>query len=295
MRKLLLLRSVVTLQVSFTILAIAILQPARAAAGDEQPAALERVRIVAVPDTRLGDAAQVLQHRIEEADFEDVPLGQILDWLAEVAELNLVVRYQTLEDAGVERHKPLSVHLRNLKLHQVLWIVLEEASGPDLDLAYEILGDNLVVVSTAEDLDCELHVRIYDVRSLLAASATWHYQRAEIAARRAAERSRIRMSGTESDADQPKRASCACRGDPPVGDSRAPHPWELDDWPHVEQELVDLLSFTVAPDSWAANGGIGTAECLSGMLAVRQSRSVHRQTEALLNVLLEAGAAETDQ
>jgi hypothetical protein len=55
-----------------------------------------------------------------------------------------------------------------------------------------------------------------------------------------------------------------------------------------------VLARCVRPDSWADNGGLGELEFFGGMFVIRQSRSVHREIEALLSALLEAGATESE-
>ena len=211
----------------------------------ERAAAACSIRTVDVPDARWDSEGEVLQRRVEEASFEEAPLDVVFDWVQGMTEANVIVRWQVLEDSGVARDKPISLSVRNLKLHQMLWMILQEAGGRDVDLAYEVLGDDLIVISTASDLEREMVVRIYDVHALLTSQ------------------------------------------DPPA-DGQA----------HAgsgEERLESLIVTTVEPDSWAANGGSGTHCYFNAMLVIQQSRSVHRQVEALLNALLEARGAGAER
>ncbi len=289
----------VTISRNLVILAALSIVPAglaQATAGEEEPPGTERVRAVAVPDASLDTSAEKLRRTIDEANFEEAELDQVMDWLAEVSQLNLVVRWQVLEDAGVERDKPITMSLRNLKLYQVLWMVLDEAGRPDLKLAWETLGEELVVVSTAEDLARELILRFYEVRPLLAGSIAWRNSQAELKAHQPKARGEheqlhgIGQPASTATAEETPTAHPVPGTQHSAGG--AAYAGKHDHSP--EEELCELLVYCVRPDAWAQNGGPGTAQCFNGMLVVRQSRSVHRELAALLNALLEAGAAEAE-
>ncbi|MBZ5665866.1 MAG: hypothetical protein LAO30_14785, partial [Acidobacteriia bacterium] len=56
--------------------------------------------------------------------FQDLPLEQVVDWLGEFTQLNISVRWQIMQDAGVDKDKPISIQARNLRLSQVLWLMM---------------------------------------------------------------------------------------------------------------------------------------------------------------------------
>ena len=119
------------------------------------------------------DAASLLDQRLPEVALDNVPLEQVVDWLGELLQTNVIVRWQVLEDAGVERDQPISVKVRNLRLSQVLWLILNEAAGPDLKLAYRASND-MLIISTAEDFAKDMVVKVYDVSDLLYAPPDFH-------------------------------------------------------------------------------------------------------------------------
>src|SRR5687768_11714279 len=92
----------------------------------------------------------LLNQRIPEVSFEDLPLDQVIEWLQGYTGMNVNVRWQTLIDASVARDKPITLKVKGLRLSQVLWMIMNEAGGADTKLAYRATG-KLLILSTEED------------------------------------------------------------------------------------------------------------------------------------------------
>ena len=67
-----------------------------------------------------------------------------------------------------------------------------------------------------------------------------------------------------------------CRG---LGKPRQPHEIGPSDY------LVDVITRTIAPQTWNEVGGAGSIQELNGLLIVDQSQEVHRQLERFLDML----------
>jgi len=197
---------------------------------------------------------EILDSSVPEVLLEEVPFEQVMEWLADFTKVNIWVRWQVLQDAGVERDKPISMKARNLRLSQVLWMILGEASGPDVKLAYGTM-ENLLIISTRSDLNEELIVRVYDVHDLLARVPRFQNP-VRVNPARALEPSGQGSSGGIAEASESE----------PEGDP--------------EQDLetfVEVIVQTVEPDSWVANGGRETIRAWRGKIIVRNSLYVHQQ------------------
>jgi len=211
----------------------------------------------------------LINQRIPEVTFTDAPFESVMDWVADFTQANVVVRWETLEFNGVDRDKPISMNVRNLRLSQVLWMIMNEAAGPDLKLAYRASG-NMIVVSTAEDLGREMIVKVYDVSDLLI-----NVPRFTNAARLdpAQALNQLGQGGTgggggggggggsqlfETDQDEDE------------GDGEAAGQAQI-------QELIELITDTIEPDTWVQNGGLGTIHVFRGQLVVRNSALVHQR------------------
>jgi hypothetical protein len=217
------------------------------------------------PRSRIPSTLKYLNERIEQVAFEEAPLDQVMDWLAGLTPMNVVVRWQTLEDAGIERDKPISMDVRNLRLSQVLWMLMDEAGGTDLKLAYRASGE-LLIISTEEDLGKEMMVRVYDVSDLL------------VRAQRFTSAPRLDISQASQGSGQ--GGSQNIFGGQGGGgqqddddDQRSGRGQGEDD---DIQELINLIIQTVEPDSWTENGGLGTIQAFRNLLVVRNKILVHQ-------------------
>ncbi len=269
------------------------------AAGQEDAAPAEGdIRVVEVRDVQIDAASPALRKRVPEVFFEDLPLEQAVEFISEFGELNLIVRWQVLQDAGVARDVPVTVKCRNLRLSQILWLVLSEAAQNKTELGYDLHGDRMVVASTVADLEAYKVVKIYDVRSLLRGAEDWDRQWRK---RKAPEVLRIRQAFQAAEAPGapatlPAAASPGISTEPLVmfHELAPEHPTHAYVAGPADQ-LVELVEQAIRPETWLVHGGKGTAHCFGGVLVIRASRSVHRQLEALLSALLASVAQAPEQ
>jgi len=210
--------------------------------------------------TKIPTTLKFLNERVEEVTFEDAPLDQVMEWIADLTPMNVVTRWQILEDAGVERDKPISMHVRNLRLSQVLWMIMDEAGGSDLKLAYRASGE-LLIISTSEDLGKEMLLRVYDVSDLLVEAQDFY-------------------GAPNIDLSQVSQNSGSGGGSNNLFDDSGNDEDENnrnDDEDNASiNELITLIVQTVEPDSWADNGGLGTIQAFRNLLVVRNNILVHQ-------------------
>jgi len=114
---------------------------------------------VPCPTTRTSN----LDVRLTDVQFPSIPLENVIDQLRELTHANIVVDWRVLEAEGIERSARVRVHLWDVKLGQVLRIVLDDLSD---DLSYQE-QDGIITVSTRERLAVNGVMRIYDVRPLI--------------------------------------------------------------------------------------------------------------------------------
>lgn len=198
----------------------------------------------------------LLNERVKEVALQEAPLDQVLEWIAELTPLSVVVRWQELESVGVERDQPISLQIHNLRLSQVLWLILREAGGADVRLAFRA-DHELLTISTGEDFDGDMLVKVYPAGDLL------------IEAPRIADHGRIDISrmgagspqsGLSSPGESGREGGSAGHRDP---EQRA-------------EQLIELIAEAIEPDSWASNGGRGTIQAWGSLLVVRNSIRVHQ-------------------
>ena len=202
---------------------------------------------------KLPSVQDVLDSPVPEAAFQDVPLEQVMEWLADYVDTNVWVRWQVLEQSGVERDKPISIRVRDLPLRQVLWIILTEAGGPEVKLAYATM-ENLLIISTWSNLNEELITKVYEVPDLVARIPRF--------------KNGVRVDAAR--ALQPDNRGVS------EGTAQSP-PGDSDDPKQAVQELIAMIVETVEPDSWVVNGGLGTIKAWRRKVVVRNSLYVHQQ------------------
>jgi len=202
---------------------------------------------------KLPSVQETLDSPVPEVAFQDVPLEQVMEWLADYTELNIWVRWQVLEQSGVERDKPITIRVRDLPLRQVLWIILTEAGGPDVKLGYATI-ENLLIISTWGNLNEELITKVYEVRDLVARIPRF--------------KNAVRVDAAR--ALQPDNPGVS------EGTGQSP-PSDSDDPKQTVQKLIEMIVETVEPDSWVVNGGLGTIKAWRRKVVVRNSLYVHQQ------------------
>lgn len=206
------------------------------------------------------DIAALINSRIPEVSIGDSAFEQVIAWLQDYTGANIVVHWQMLADAGVPRDKPISLYAKNLRLSQVLWLVMNEAGGADVKLAYRASG-NLIVLSTEEDLGREMLVRVYDVADLLSRFPQFQ-DGPRVDAQNATQGAGVFNSAGGNMEDAADQTST---NNPP----NQPDPDML--------RLSDLIQRTIQPDSWAANFGPGSISIWRTQLVVRNSMRVHQE------------------
>ncbi len=213
-----------------------------------------------------GSPLELLDRRVAEVVFVDAPLEQVMEWLSDFTGINVTVRWEVLEDSGLERDTPISVKARNLKLSQVLWMIMNQAGGSELKLAYRA-ERGLITFSLHEDFEREMIVKVYDVSDLLLrVPAFRNAPKLNVAE---ALNAATQAGGSQSGAagifggDERERADQA---DGRSGDSEM-------------RELIRLIRSTIEPDTWrgsGSGGGLGTMIPLRRQIVIRNTLHVHQ-------------------
>ncbi len=217
-----------------------------------------------VARARVPTTLRYLNERIEEVAFEEAPLDQVMEWLGTLTPMQVFVRWPMLEDAGIERDKPITMNVQGLRLSQVLYLITKEAGGPDVVLAYRASG-KLLTISTADDLGEERVTRVYDVADLLVRVPTVRNKMSIDLSQLAQQSGQGGGGGGQSIFGQ----GGGQRND---DDNRG-----QDNNNEDIDELIGLIIQTVEPDSWDENGGRGTIHAYNKLLVVYNNILVHQK------------------
>lgn len=217
---------------------------------------------------RVPETLRVLHQRLPEVIMTEQPLEQVMEWLGELTRINIVVRWQTLEDNGIDRDAPVSIKARNLRLSQVLWLIMNEVGGSEVKLAYRISG-SLLILSTEEDLSKEMVTKVYDIADLL------------INVPRA---SRMASFDVTQGMGQQGAGQGGGGGQGMFGESNqqggqrgGQDQYDQGGADLQMEELLDLIQSTVEPDSWRVNNGLGTIHSFQRLIIVHNTILVHQR------------------
>lgn len=212
-------------------------------------------------------------------DFRGEPFDEVIERLATANRVNVIVNWNDLKRAGVERSVPIDLSLpQEITLKRALTEVLEQAGGGLVGLGYGTAG-GVLKIATQATLDKETFTAVYDIGDLLMEIPMFN-------------------DAPMTDLTQASRQATPARV------QRLEQPWLYGDDDDDEREedprragrvqkIIDLIEATVAPDSWYDRGGsIGTIKEINGQLVITQNSSSQQQIGDLLGKLREQRAIQ---
>ena len=193
----------------------------------------------------------ILAKQLPELRFDGVPFTDVVDFLRDTTQANIFVNWTAIEGAGVDKNAPITTRLTNVKFAKVLSIILDSAGGGVARLGYTI-DDGVITISTQDDLAKNVQTRTYDIRDLLINVQDF-------------QGSDVQASNDSGDAESAGQSLFG------GGSNNNNNNNEQDRTSRVEQ-ITQLITDTIASDSWKVNGGlIGAVQELSGQLIVTQT------------------------
>ncbi|MFC1597847.1 hypothetical protein ACFL5Q_07960 [Planctomycetota bacterium] len=114
--------------------------------------------------SKLRSGEKVILEALEEpseAVFFETPLNEVVEYLADLHEINVVVDETGLVEVGVSDDTPIELNIAKIPLRSVLGLILEP-----LELNWTIREGVLVITSEAE-AERELVTKVYDVADLI--------------------------------------------------------------------------------------------------------------------------------
>lgn len=134
-----------------------------------------RVRGVAKPKASEPSAKQPrillqLDGKLPDAKFDDVPLGDVVNFFRNATGMKIKVKWTLLEAAGISRKVPVTARLFNVRTDKALRVIMDSVSSPQakLHLETDIANDQIVLTTYSDYVARNTYVREYDIRDLLA-------------------------------------------------------------------------------------------------------------------------------
>ena len=196
-------------------------------------------------------AARAMRMTIENAEFDKMPFEDFVEWLRRTTKANVVVRWRILEQAGVERDRPIILEKKDIGFSKLLRLVFAQLTEDLMfvDLAVKAEG-NTLIISTRKDIYAKMIVKVYDIRDLLVVVPS--------------------LGGARfTHVDERRYISLG------AGKSRTTNNRDERINERVAR-LIEVITQTIQPLSWKVNGGRGTIAYFKGQLVIRNNIEVHR-------------------
>ena len=207
---------------------------------------------------------KTLEERLEAKgsyQAEEATLKSFAEALETALDTSVVLATKKLEEAAINTETPVTYKLKNVRIKTALKVILGECG-----LTY-VIEDNVLLITTPEDASAQLVTRVYDCGPLLKMPSPVRIIRYK--------RPFVVTSGTPRVLEEIK----------PTEPSGPDGGYNIDD-------LVEVISIAVEPDSWDDVGGAGSISDFKGLVIVNQTRETHEKVENLLNMLHQAGGLE---
>jgi general secretion pathway protein D len=206
-----------------------------------------------------------------------------------------------LEEASISLDKAIRINLQQVRLATLLELMLDE-----LELTY-VEKDELLIVTTPEDAEATLLIRVYDCRDLLAMEAPPGSDQFVPVPRQARSGGMFSVEDTgaagqaANPAAQPGgfgsggglggSMSSGRQGELGGGsDEQSSRPMTLHDV--RAEQLMDIIMTNVDPQTWDDVGGPGSISEYNGLVVVTQTAQTHKKVERVLDMLREAAGLE---
>jgi hypothetical protein len=218
--------------------------------------------VAAVTVPASGAPRSSLDRVLPEMKFTGVTFGDAIDFVRDVAGVNIHVNWKALEAENVTADTPVNIRLRSVTLRKVLNVLLSEASGGD-SLTY-FVDQGVLEITTRELADKKVYTKIYPVEDLVTDVPEF---------------TEPPNFNLQTSTDQARQQGGGGGQGGIFGQNQQRQPGELERGTRTREEradeLVQLITETVRPEVWAANGGTATIRYFRGNLIITAPRSVH--------------------
>jgi type II secretory pathway component GspD/PulD (secretin) len=246
------------------------------------------------PLNQIGGVRSEKEREIEQhllapvnMNFTDIPLGKVLDELSTWHGINIYPDRPALEEAGVSLDRPITIRLENISLKSALNLLLHQAH-----LTY-VVADDVLKVTTKENARGRQQMRTFQVAELvipLTDSSPSPGTQPPQASPAAPPTSPVPSPGTTPAVSPGMMSSSGTHVGSP-GSSFATNvnnaAWSRTNAATREDQLIYLITNTIAPKSWANIGGQGTIDYfpLTMTLVINQTPDIQEQIADLLAAL----------
>ena len=252
--------------------------------------------------------------------FNGIPFEDVVTFLRSITNASIVVNYQALELAGVDRNTEITLNLgQNVPLRKALQLILDQVGGGFAELGYTV-DEGVITISSRDDLNRNVETQVVDIRDLIVSIPEFNIDDADYGdgggnggggnggggggfggggggggggfgggGGGGGFGGGGGGGGFGGGGNGGGGNGGGGNGGNGGGDNEGPSREEL------VQRIIDLITTTVATDSWQVNGGnTGRIAELNGQLVVTQTGENLREVVKLLSKLRETRAIQVN-
>ena len=209
-----------------------------------------------------------LERPLPEVKFTAASLSDVIDFLADASGANISVDWKALENAHVAKDAQITLKMSaSVPMRKVLGLVLKQAAA-DAPLTFYV-DDGVIEITTQEAEDKVLISKTYGIQDLLFQAPDY-------------------SGGPQLDLSQAGQGQSGGGGGGGGGsqsqglftNTNQNQNQTATTQADRANEIIKLITDTVKPELWQANGGTATISFFRGMLIVNAPRSIHEMLES---------------
>lgn len=225
---------------------------------------------------RAGTTNRQLDATLPELRLDGVALSDAVDFLRDISDANIIVNWKALEEAGVSRDTPVTVHLREISLRKAISLVLSEASGGD-KLSFD-LDQGVIEITTKELADQKMYTCIYPIDDLIMDIPDFT-DAPDFSLNSTSNNTSQNPSGSSGGGPQAGGVSNPIFGGSSTSGTQEPTKTKAE----RADDLIKLIEQVVQPDIWKDNGGTASIVYFNGNLIVTAPRSAQEAIGGEMN------------
>ena len=234
------------------------------------------------------EARLALARNVSRIVVNQQPFSDVVRLLRQQTGANIVVNWNALSNAGVQKNTPISLTLRGVPFNKVLSLVLQQAQGSGgTQLGYSISG-GVLTISTKDQLAQQKTTSVFDIQDLLVqapnfTAPTFNLQNQSSTSGVQVSSGSSGGGGGSGSSNLFSGSGGGQGGQQQAGKTRA----------QMVTEITQLLENTVARNSWIDNGGtVGSIREINGQLVITQTPGNLEKVSGLLKKLRETRSVE---
>jgi len=212
-----------------------------------------------------------MEMMISQLPFVGTEFEEAIGYLRDISNLNMYVKWDSLEMVGIDRSKEINVTLNDVTFEKALEVVLEDAGGPT-PLSY-VIDEGVIMISTEEDLSTRTFTRVYDIRDLIVRVPNFE-----------APDMTISGTGLSGGSGGGNAGGGGGWGNDSGGNENENVPTKAE----LIQDIITLVTDTITPGSWLPDGTVGSIRELHGQLVITHTSESHKDLSDLIKQLREA-------